>query len=126
MSRDLLHEFLETVQRQGAAKGNLRGLLHLLVGRRIAKTDGSPVSDGLTWREVADELKRLRWDPELVKELGLKVDDLPIRDRQRFWFSAIAQAQLDAAEASTAADRLVGAFKKLGYEVTAPPHGKSK
>src|SRR5262245_13551521 len=44
---DRLREFLEHVKRNNTAKGNLRGLLHILIGRRIALADGTVVSGGL-------------------------------------------------------------------------------
>src|SRR5262245_50597839 len=100
---DRQRRLLETLQEQGTARGNLRGLLHLLIGRRIALADGTVVSDGLTWRAAAALLKRARWDREAVRELGLDPETLPPRDRQRFWYAAITQAGVDTAAAIAAA-----------------------
>src|SRR4051812_34820048 len=99
VGKDPLREFLEAVRRHGAATGNLRGLLHALVGRRISRADGSLVSHGMTWRALAAELKRARWERGTVQELALNAADLPPRDRQRFWYTAIAHAGLDRPEA---------------------------
>lgn len=112
---DQLREFLETVRRTGVAKGNLRGLLHLLIGRRLTLADGTVVSSGLTWRELANLLKQARWDTDTVAELGLDSEALPPRDRQRFWYAAITQASVDTPEASAAADKVANALKKHGY-----------
>ena len=67
MSTEQLITVLEAVRRQGSARGQLRGLLHILIGRRIAAEDGTVISPGLTWRETAVLLKRLRWDTEAVR-----------------------------------------------------------
>lgn len=113
-------EFLEQVRQHQLVTGNFRALLHLLVGRKIARTDGTSVSNGLTWRQLAELLKLLRWDKESVLELGLRVGELPPRDRQRFWYSAILAADIDSPEASLAADKLASRVKSLGYIVTKP------
>ena len=118
----LTRKFLEAVKRHGSAKGNLRGLLHILIGRRLTRTDGTVVSTGLTWRALANQLKLARWEPDSVAELGLVSDELPPRvTAQRFWYTAITQAGVDGTEASAAADKLVPALKKLGYLVGPGP-----
>jgi hypothetical protein len=121
---DPLRDFLEAVRAQGLALGNFRGLLHALVGRRITTAEGAAVSAGLTWREVAALLKRLRWDREAVRELGLDPATLPPRDRQRYWYTAIAQADLAAAGA--AADELMEPLQRLGYVVAGAPRPAEK
>jgi hypothetical protein len=118
---DRLRRLLETLQEQGTARGNLRGLLHLLIGRRLALGDGSAVSTGLTWREAAALLKRVRWDREAVREFGLDPEALPPRDRQRFWYTAIAAAGVDTPQAAAAAERLIKPLQALGYLVGMPP-----
>ena len=118
---DRLREFLEAVQQQGAAQGHFRGLLHILIGRRVSLVDGTLVSGGMTWRELAALLKKLRWDREAVRELGLDPADLPPRDRQKFWYSAISQAGVTSAEASAAADALAKSLRALGYVVGPAP-----
>jgi hypothetical protein len=118
---DRLREFLEAIRRQGAARGNLQGLLHILIGRRISLADGTPVSAGMTWRELAAVFKRLRWDREAVREVNLDPADLPPRDRQRFWYVAIAHANVSSPEARAAGDRLVEPLRALGYVVGPAP-----
>jgi hypothetical protein len=118
---DRLRQFLEAVRTQGIAQGNLRGLLHILIGRRITLADGTQVSGGMTWRELAALLKKQRWDREAVRDLGLDPARLPPRDRQRFWYTAISQAGLNSAAALSAGDALVEPLRALGYEVGSAP-----
>jgi hypothetical protein len=118
---DGVQTFLDELRQQGLAKGNFLGLLHVLIGRRVTRSDGTPVSPGLTWRELAALLKRLRWDKEDVRELGLDPADLPPRDRQRFWYTAITQAHVDSPAAIEAGNRLAESVKPLGYVVSPPP-----
>ncbi|HVS38770.1 MAG TPA: hypothetical protein VMS17_24655 [Gemmataceae bacterium] len=120
---DPLREFLDAVRQHGAARGNLLGLLHILIGRRIARPDGSLVSGGMTWRELAALFKQLRWEREAVRELKLDPTALPPRDRERFWYMAVAHAGVASAAAKTAGDRLVGPLKALGYVVGPAPGG---
>jgi hypothetical protein len=127
---DRLHEFLEAVRRHGVAQGNLRGLFHVLIGRRISLPDGTVVSGGKTWRELAGVLKKERWDREAVRDLGLDPAKLPPRDREKFWYTAIAQAGVAAPAASAAGDQLAAVLLPLGYVVgpapgSAPPLPKS-
>lgn len=118
---DRLREFLDSVRTQGADRGSFLGLLHVLIGRRIALADGTEVSKGMTWRELAALLKRVRWDRESVTELGLDPASLPPRDRQRFWYAAISQAGVHSAAAVTAGDQLAEAVKPLGFVIGPPP-----
>jgi hypothetical protein len=111
-------EFLEQVRQHQLVKGHFLGLLHLLIGRKISQADGSVLSAGLTWRQVAELLRELRWDRETARELGLDPDDLPPRDRQRFWYSAIAQAGIDSTDAARAADKLTKKLAALGFQVS--------
>ena len=119
---DRLREFLDAVREQGLATGNFPGLLHVLIGRRISLADGTVVSSGQTWREVAALLKRVRWDRESVQDLGINPDDLPPRDRQLYWFKAIAQAKVDSPAAIAAGDKLAEALQPAGYVIGAAPH----
>jgi hypothetical protein len=118
---DALAALLDEVKNNDLAKGNLRGFLHVVIGRRIAKKDGTPISSGVTWRELAQLLKKHRWDVAAVAELGITPEDLPPRDRQRFWYSAIVRAQVDAPEAAQAGDKFAQQLKKRGYDVGAAP-----
>ena len=118
---DRLRKILEMIQAQGLVQGNLRGLLHILIGRRLTLADGAEVSVGQTWREAAALLKRVRWDRAAVLELGLDPNTLPPRDRERFWYMAIARAAINSPEATAAADLLVEPLRALGYEVGPAP-----
>lgn len=118
---DPLREFLEAVRQQQAARGRLRGLLHLLIGRKLTAADGAVVSAGMTWRDLAALLKKLRWDRDQVRELGMEPADLPPRDREKFWYVAISRANVVSPEASAEADALAGPLRALGYEVGPAP-----
>ena len=114
---DGLREFLEDLKQRGLAEGNLLSLLNVLIGRRIEKAGGDLISNGVTWREAAEALKRARWPRESVSELGLDPDQFAPRDRQRFWFQVIAQAGVASAKAAKAGDTLAAALRKAGYTV---------
>ena len=122
---DALTSFFDLLKKTGLARGHLLGLLHVLIGRRLTKTDGTLVCAGLGWRDLANWLKKTRWDPETVRELGVDPDSLPPRDRQRFWFSAIARANVDSAAAGEAAERLAEVLRPHGYEVGTGPKSTS-
>lgn len=114
---DELRSFLEAVLHHHLVAGHLRGLFHILIGRRIAKADGTLVSAGITWRELANLLKELRFDPDLAKAFDADPDEIAPRDRQRFWYSVIALARPDSAEAYADAEVLAVRLKPLGYHV---------
>lgn len=116
---DRLREFLDKLMEQGIANGNFLGLLHVLIGRKISLADGTVVSTGQTWREVAALLKRVRWDREAVRELGIDPESLPPRDRQLYWFKAIAQAKVDSPPAIAAGEALIEALAPSGYVISA-------
>jgi hypothetical protein len=121
---DQLREMLATIEARGFARGNFLGLLHILIGRRIISGDGQLVSAGLSWREVAALLKRVRWDRTAVTELGLDLTALPPRDRERFWYAAIVRAAVDSASAVAAGDRLADDLRDSVYRVSPAPAGK--
>ena len=118
---DGVQTLLDEVRQHGLAEGNLRGLLHVLIGRRVTKADGTLVSPGLTWRDLAGRLKAVRWDKDAVREIGLNPADLPPRDRQRFWYTAIAHARVDSSAAIEAGNRFAVKLATRGYEVSPPP-----
>jgi hypothetical protein len=118
---DALGEFLADLKRQGLVQGHFLGLLHLLIGRQIAAADGTVLCRGLTWRDLAAALKKVRWDKASVRELGLDPAMLPPRDRQQFWYTAIASASVDSARAQTAADLLADLLRAQGYRIGAAP-----
>ncbi len=117
MDEDRLRDFLDAVAAADVARGSFLGLLHLLIGRRITLADGTPVSAGQTWREVAALLKRVRWDRESAAELGLDPASLPPRDRERFWYAAIVRSGVDSPAAAAAAQQLAALLPTLGYQV---------
>jgi hypothetical protein len=118
---DGLRELLERTKQQGHAQGNFLGLLNVLIGRHIATPDGTRVCSGLAWRDLAALLKRVRWDKEAVRELGLDPARLPPRDRQRYWYTAISQAQVASPAATEAGDRFAEVLGSLGYVVGPAP-----
>jgi hypothetical protein len=118
---DGVRDFLDELQKSHKARGNLLGLLHLLIGRRIGRADGTVISTGQTWRQVADVFKNVRWDPDSVRELGIDPGSLPPRDRQRYWYLAIAQAQVGSDAAIKAGDKLAAALTKSGYVIGPAP-----
>jgi hypothetical protein len=118
---DTLPHFFDFLKKKGVAKGHFLGFLHVLIARRIAQSGGAQLSNGMTWREVSAWLKKVRWDPEAVRELGQDPDMLPPRDRERFWYSAIARAAIDSPSAAEAGDRFAEILRERGYEVGSPP-----
>lgn len=120
---DSLRQFLRTLEEHGLLGGRFRGLLHILIGRRIAAADGTVVSSGMTWRALAELLRTVRWDREAVRELGLDPADLPPRDRYRYWYLAITQAEVDGPLARSLAAELVVAAQAVGYEIGPAPGG---
>ena len=122
---DGLRDFLGDLKRQGYAQGNFLGFLNVLIGRRIQDPDGSLISNGLTWRVVAELLKKFRWDKEAVRELGLNPADLPPRDRQRYWYLAISRALVHSAKAAAAGDRFAAVLESAGYKIGPQPKPKN-
>jgi hypothetical protein len=132
---DGIRELISAARDSGLAASHFRGLLHIAIGRKITRPDGTVVSMGLTWRVLAQELKSLRFDQELVRKLELDPDSLVARDRERFWYTAISLAHVDSPEAVSAGDQLVPKLKNLGYIVgpaptallaASPPPAKAK
>lgn len=114
-------EFLQVIKRTNLAQGNFLGLLNVVIGRRIQTTQGAAVSTGVPWRVLAQELKKVRWDKEAVRELGLDPKSLPPRDRERYWYLAISRAQVGSAKASAAGDRFAEVLTQAGYVVGPAP-----
>lgn len=123
---DGVEEFLSDVQKRGLAKGKFLGLLNVLIGRRVARRDGTVLSTGVTWRALAAALKKLRWDTDAVLELGIDPTTLPPRDRQRFWYSAITQASVATVEATKAGDQFAATVSS-DYDIgPAPGHSPGR
>jgi len=114
---DRLREFLDDLKRRGTAQRNFLGMLHVLIGRRILLSDGTILTEGLTWRALSVLLKRVRWDPDMVRELGIDPARLPPRDRQRYWYAAIAQAGVDSAAALAAGNCFSEQLRATGYQI---------
>lgn len=118
---DGLIEFLETLRRNHLVLGNFRSILHIVIGRTIRTLDDQIISAGVTWRVLSKLLQELRWDKELVRELGFKPDDFSPRDRQRYWFQAMMNTKLTGSEVSQAADEFSKLLVPLGYLVGPAP-----
>jgi hypothetical protein len=118
---DRLRQFLTDVNQRGLARGQFLGLLNVLIGRRVALADGTPISSGLSYRELAAQLKRVRWPREAVAELGIEPASLAPRDRERYWYQAIVQARVDSPQATAAGDALAEALRTAGYDVGPAP-----
>src|SRR5262245_1088276 len=119
---DALPRFVEQIKREGWARQNLLGFFHVLIGRRITRqADGALVSSGVTWRDLAALIKKVRWDPDNVRELGIDPKELPPRDRERYWYVAIMRSQVDSAAATQAGDAFARVLGEHGYDVGPPP-----
>jgi hypothetical protein len=118
---DGLRELLSDLKRQGYAKGNFLGLLNVVIGRRIQKKNGPLISDGVTWRELAEFLQRVRWPKEAVRDLGLDPDTLPPRNRRRYWYAAISQAGIASEQATQAGNQLARVLHTAGYIIGPGP-----
>lgn len=116
-----LREFLERVRQAHLVRGHLRALLHVAIGRRITRADGTVLSTGVTWRQLAELLRVMRFDKDLVRELGLDPDDLPPRDRQRYWYAAIVAAQVNTGETRQLGDAYAQLVAPLGFTVGPAP-----
>src|SRR5262249_2452015 len=114
---DGIREFLETVRQHHLVEGHLRGLFHIAIGRRIARSDGQVLSAGVTWRQLAAVLKAIRFDKEFVAEVGADPETLAPRDRERFWYSAIALSKVDSQESRAQAEWLIARLKPIGYVI---------
>jgi hypothetical protein len=117
---DRLSELLDAVKEHGAAAGHFRGLLHLLIGQPIRLKDGTLVSAGMTWRALAALLKKQRWDREAVRELGLDPSELAPRDREKYWYAAIARAGVTSPAAKAESEVVARRITALGYVVGGP------
>jgi hypothetical protein len=121
---DGAREFLEDLRRRQLTAGRFLALLNILIGRRVAKADGTVLGTGLTWRELAQVLKRLRWDKDAVREVGLDPATLPPRDRERYWYTAISQAAVASPAATQAGDELAQVLQTEGYVIGPAPGRK--
>lgn len=118
---DALQAFLEELKGLKVADGHLLGLLHILIGRTISTMDGKVISKGMTWRELANNLKKVRWPKDAVREIGLEADDLAPRDREKMWYLAISRARVASQEARIAGDKLGELLHPHGYQIGPAP-----
>jgi hypothetical protein len=121
LAMDGLRELLDDLKQRGLADDNFAGLLNVVIGRRVARTDGTVLTNGVTWRVLAEELKRVRWDKDAVAQLSVDPAGLVPRDRERYWYQAIARARVDSPEARQAGDRLAEVLREAGYDVGPAP-----
>src|SRR3954452_9296965 len=118
---DGLRTFLDALRNHNLLAGRLRGVLHVAIGRRVSKADGTLLSTGVTWRELAALLKALRLDKELGREVGADPNTLAPRDRERYWYTVIGMAKVGSAEAAAQAEKLAALVKPIGYVIGASP-----
>ena len=103
--------------------GHLRGLFHIAIGRKLTDAEGTVLSTGMSWRDLSQLLKTLKYDREIVRELGADPDSLSPKDRERFWYAAIALANVDSAQARREAEELTASLRGLGIRVGPAPTG---
>lgn len=107
---------LEWIRARDAARGRLRGFFHLLVGHTLKHGD-KMISAGMNWRDLSKMLKLFKFDRELVRELGLDPDALPPKDREKYWYLAIAAAEISGDRARAEALELAAELAKIGIAV---------
>lgn len=113
--------FLEIVLTNRLAEGRLRGVFHVAIGRRVTATDGTVLATGTTWRALATLLKDLKFEKEWVRAFGVDPDTIAPRDREKFWYHAVALARVDSVEARAEAEQLAAFLRPLGWIVGPPP-----
>lgn len=121
LGMDGTRTLLEVLLNHGLAEGRLRGVFHLAIGRRVTSDDGSVLATGVTWRELAGLLKDLKYQKEWVRAFGVDPDTVAPRDKEKFWYHAIAMAKVDSVEARAEADQLTALLRPLGWVVGPPP-----
>jgi hypothetical protein len=121
-----LLRMLELVRDKKLAAGSLRGLFHICIGRTVSEPNGTVISAGVTWRELAALLMQAKYDTELVRELGADPHALAPKDREKLWYQAVGLAKVDSAEARAQAEKLAEKLKNHGFVVGPAPGGPSK
>jgi hypothetical protein len=122
---DRLRELLVELKREKLAQSNFLGLLNILIGCTIEAANGDIVSSGVTWRALAEHLKKVRWSKQSADELGLELGKFAPRDRQRFWYQVIAHAGVDSAKAREAGGRMTEQLRQLGYHIKGTAQARS-
>lgn len=114
---DAIRSMLARVRSPGFPAEHFPGLLYLLIGKTLVTSDGKVASKGFTWRECASLLKTARIDPELARTLGINPDDLPPRDREKFWYVALTRFPVGSDKAQHSATALVPWLADSGLTV---------
>src|SRR5262249_43330009 len=114
-------ELLNQIKREGWAHGNFLGLLNVLIGRRIERENGTVISTGVTWRELAALLKKVRWDKDVATELSLEGVTLPPREREKYWYAVIVHAGVGLPRAIEAGNQLAEKLRKAGFVIGESP-----
>ncbi len=110
-------EFLEAIRNTELETSHFLAVVHILIGRKIFRIDGTLVSNGMSWRKLAELLKLIRWKEEGVIQLGAKPEELPPRDRFRYWLRAISFAPLNSTAVRNEVNALANRLKEIGYRV---------
>ena len=116
-----LYDFLADLKQRGQAAGQFLGLLNVLIGRRVQKEDGSPISSGVTWRELSFALKKVRWEKESVRDLGIDPARVAAARSAALLVCRHRPGPVDSARASAAGDRLAEVLRLSGYRVSPAP-----
>ena len=52
---------LQLARDHGLIAGHLRGLFHIAIGRRLTGADGNVLSTGMSWRDLSQLLKLVKF-----------------------------------------------------------------
>ena len=118
---DGLRKLLMDLRQHGHARENFLGMLNVFIGRRIETASGQILANGMNWRELAELLKRVRWEKSAARTLGVDPAQLPPRDRVRYWYQSIVRAQIDSETAMSAGDRFAEELQAMGFKVGPSP-----
>lgn len=78
------------------AEPHLRGCFHIAIGRTVTLPEPIPPSKGVTWRELAQLLTELQYNPLWIASLGLVPSRQQLRDLPKLWYTAIGLSQVDS------------------------------
>ena len=118
VSIESLEGFLLRLRPQTFPQECFLGFLHVLISGALVDDMGGRPFPGQSWRDLASVLKKVRWDPTMVRQMGIDPAVLPPRDRERFWYQAICMAKIDSLDAKRSAVKLKGWLDKFGYKVS--------
>lgn len=117
---DALDNFLLALKEGSITKGRILGLIRLLVAYKIYDKNGDPVTLGVTFRTLAEKLKKARWETSEIDALGINPKELPQRDRYRFWYVALVRSKVNDPVAIKEADELANKIMNIGYQAIPP------